>query len=147
MSEYVASLFAEVKAKNPAEPEFHQAVQEVTESLALHGMAPEVRKVCRLAGITNKSILLQVVRQGDPQKMLALVERLAGQGSNVTREQLRKDKEAQQPKSGRPKHYVFAFRPESKAFNLRLRFNRKAASKEDVITALEAILKELRQST
>ncbi len=35
MSEYVASLLAEVKAKNPAEPEFHQAVQEVAESLAL----------------------------------------------------------------------------------------------------------------
>jgi glutamate dehydrogenase (NADP+) len=35
MSEYVASLMAEVKAKNPAEPEFHQAVQEVAESLAL----------------------------------------------------------------------------------------------------------------
>ena len=31
MSEYVASLLAEVKAKNPAEPEFHQAVEEVAE--------------------------------------------------------------------------------------------------------------------
>jgi hypothetical protein len=40
---------------------------------------------------------------------------------------------------------VFAFKPESKAFNLRLSFNRKTASKEDVISALEAILKELRQ--
>jgi ParB family transcriptional regulator, chromosome partitioning protein len=47
----------------------------VTESLALHGIPPEVRKVCRLAGINNKSLLLQVVRQGDPQKMLALVEK------------------------------------------------------------------------
>ncbi len=35
MSNYVSSLMAEVKAKNPAEPEFHQAVQEVAESLAL----------------------------------------------------------------------------------------------------------------
>ncbi|MBN1639421.1 MAG: NADP-specific glutamate dehydrogenase [Ignavibacteriales bacterium] len=35
MSDYMKSLMAEVKAKNPAEPEFHQAVQEVTESLAL----------------------------------------------------------------------------------------------------------------
>src|SRR5882672_12065619 len=35
MTEYVASLLAEVKAKNPVEPEFHQAVQEVAESLAL----------------------------------------------------------------------------------------------------------------
>ena len=33
MKDYVAQLMAEVKAKNPAEPEFHQAVQEVTESL------------------------------------------------------------------------------------------------------------------
>jgi glutamate dehydrogenase (NADP+) len=35
MSQYVNDLIADVKAKNPAEPEFHQAVQEVAESLAL----------------------------------------------------------------------------------------------------------------
>ena len=35
MSDYVRDLMAEVKAKNPAQPEFHQAVQEVAESLAL----------------------------------------------------------------------------------------------------------------
>jgi glutamate dehydrogenase (NADP+) len=35
MSDYVKDLMAEVKAKNPNEPEFHQAVQEVAESLAL----------------------------------------------------------------------------------------------------------------
>jgi len=35
MSGYVKSLMAEVKAKNPGEPEFHQAVEEVTESLSL----------------------------------------------------------------------------------------------------------------
>ena len=35
MTGYVADLMAEVKAKNPAEPEFHQAVYEVAESLSL----------------------------------------------------------------------------------------------------------------
>ena len=35
MTDHVSSLMADVKAKNPAEPEFHQAVQEVAESLAL----------------------------------------------------------------------------------------------------------------
>src|SRR6266853_1188327 len=35
MSDYVTSLMASVKAKNPAEPEFHQAVQEVVDSLAV----------------------------------------------------------------------------------------------------------------
>src|SRR5439155_6326731 len=32
---YVSNLMAEVKAKNPGETEFHQAVQEVVESLTL----------------------------------------------------------------------------------------------------------------
>ena len=32
MSEYVASLMDAVKAKDPAQPEFHQAVEEVAES-------------------------------------------------------------------------------------------------------------------
>jgi glutamate dehydrogenase (NADP+) len=35
MNDYVPSLMGEVKAKNPAEPEFHQAVQEVAESLVV----------------------------------------------------------------------------------------------------------------
>lgn len=35
MSSFIKDLMIEVKAKNPAEPEFHQAVQEVAESLEL----------------------------------------------------------------------------------------------------------------
>ncbi len=35
MLDYVTTLIEDVKAKNPAEPEFHQAVQEVVESLEL----------------------------------------------------------------------------------------------------------------
>ena len=115
----------------------------ITESLTLTSMPPEVRKVCRLAGIQNKSVLLQIVRQGEPQKMLALVEKIAAQGG-VTREQVRK--ETQKPKAGRPKAFTFNFKPENKAFNLRLSFNKKNASKDDIISALENILEELRKS-
>src|SRR5438874_11926792 len=35
MENYISNLLAEVKAKNPGEPEFHQAVEEVVESLSL----------------------------------------------------------------------------------------------------------------
>src|SRR5689334_22846086 len=35
MKDYVTALMSDVRAKNPAEPEFHQAVQEVAESLVL----------------------------------------------------------------------------------------------------------------
>ena len=45
MNEYVAKLMAEVKSKNPSEPEFHQAVHEVAESLGLvFERHPEYRK-------------------------------------------------------------------------------------------------------
>ena len=33
--DYIEQVMATVKAKNPAEPEFHQAVQEVLDSLRL----------------------------------------------------------------------------------------------------------------
>lgn len=114
----------------------------ITESLSLNAIPSDVRKVCRLAGIVNKSVLLQIVRQGDTQKMLALVERIASQGG-ATREQLRKA--TQIPKAGRPKAFVFAFKPPSKAFNLRLSFNKKNASKDEIIATLEAILEDLRK--
>ncbi len=33
MTEYAQSVLTRVKAQNPSEPEFHQAVEEVVESL------------------------------------------------------------------------------------------------------------------
>lgn len=115
----------------------------ITEGLSLNAIPPEVRKVCRLAGLTSRSLLLQVVRQGDTQKMLLLLKKVTSQGG-ATREQLRR--EAQKPSAGRPKAFVFAFRPPSKAFNLRLSFSKKSASKDEVIAALENILHELKHS-
>src|SRR5712691_4083608 len=69
----------------------------VTESLALSAMPEEIRNLCRLADISSKSVLLQVVRQESPQKMTALVEKIASQGG-TTRQQLRQD--AAKPKPG-----------------------------------------------
>jgi ParB family chromosome partitioning protein len=114
----------------------------VTESLSLNNMPEEIRNVCRLADITSKSTLLQIVRQSEPQKMLALVERLAGQGS-ATRADVRK--ETAKPTPGRPKSFVFAFKPPTKAFDLRLSFKKSKVDKHEIIDALENILKELRQ--
>jgi len=115
----------------------------VTESLTLLGMPEEVRSLCRLADISSKSLLLQVVRQETPEKMTALVEKIASQGG-ATRQQLRDA--AQKPKVGRPKHFAFAWRPPTKAFNLKLSFAKSRASREEVIEALEAVLRELRKA-
>src|ERR1019366_719789 len=98
---------------------------------------------CRLADISSKSLLLQIVRQDTPQKMTALIEKFASQGG-ATRQQLR-DATAR-PKPGRPKNYTFAYRPPTKAFNLKLSFTKSRASRDEVIEALEGIIRDLRKS-
>lgn len=113
----------------------------ITESLSLNSMPEEVRNLCRLADISSKSTLLQIVRQQDPAKMLALVERLAGAGG-ATREAVRK--ETQKPKPGRPRNFVFAFRPPTKAFQLKMSFSKGKVDKSEIITALENIIRELK---
>ena len=118
----------------------------VTESLALAQMPIEVRNLCRLADISSKSLLLQIVRQQDPQKMIAFIERLTKDATSagVTREQARKV--AAKPKPGRPKAFVFQYRPPAKTFNLKLQFKKSDVDKTAVIAALEGIIDELKKS-
>ena len=110
----------------------------ITESLTLAAMPEDVRTLCRLADISSKSLLLQIVRQETHEKMTALIEKIAAL------EQVRAA--IATPKAGRPKHYVFAFRPPTKAFNLKLSFAKSRVSREEVIEALEGILRDLRKA-
>jgi ParB family chromosome partitioning protein len=117
----------------------------ITESLALSEMPVEIRNLCRLADISSKSLLLQIVRQGKPEKMVAFIEALTkdGAGGAVTREKARKV--AAKPKPGRPKAFVFNYRPPTKAFQLNLKFARPDVEKTEVIAALEAIIQDLKK--
>ena len=115
----------------------------ITESLSLNAMPEEVKNLCRLADIHSKSVLLQIVRQGDPQKMVALVEKVSRDGG-TTREQVRK--ETAKPKAGRPKAYVFSYKAPTKAFKLQLRFAKARVDREEVIHALQNIIEELRKA-
>ena len=113
----------------------------ITESLSLTKMPDEVRNLCRLADISSKSLLLEIVRQSDTPKMIALVEKMASRGL-TTREQVRK--QTAKPRAGRPKSYTFRYRAPSKAYTLKLDFRRGQVKEDEVIEALEAIIAELR---
>jgi glutamate dehydrogenase (NADP+) len=68
MNDQVAALMADVKTKNPAEPEFHQAVEEVVESLSLVlDQHPEYRKAKILERIIEpeRVIMFRVPWQDD----------------------------------------------------------------------------------
>ena len=107
-------------------------------------MPDEVKNLCRLADIHSKSLLLQIVRQGDPQKMIALIEKISRDGG-TTREAVRK--ETARPKPGRPKAYVFSYKAPTKAFKLQLRFTKSRVDRDEVIAALQEIIKDLRAQT
>jgi ParB family chromosome partitioning protein len=116
----------------------------VTESLALADMPVEVRNLCRLADISSKSLLLQVVRQQTPEKMIAFVEHLTRQGGSAPTRELARRVVAT-PKVGRPKAFVFQYRPPAKTFNLKLQFRKADVDRGEVIAALEGIIAELKQ--
>ena len=68
MNDQVTALMSDVKAKNPGEPEFHQAVQEVAESLSLVlDQHPEYRKAKILERIIEpeRVIMFRVPWQDD----------------------------------------------------------------------------------
>ena len=116
----------------------------ITESLALQKMPAEVKNLCRLADISSKSLLLQIVRLGDIPKMIAMIEKIAREG-NATREKLRRESAAAKPQRGRPRSYVYNYRPPTKAFKLQLSFAKSQVERDEIISALESIIEELRQ--
>ena len=109
----------------------------------MNAIPNDVKNLCRLGDIHSKSLLLQIVRQGDPKKMIALIEKIV-RGGVLTREETRKV--TANRKAGRAKPYTFMYAPASKVFNVRLRFKKSHVSRYEVIEALEAILAELRDS-
>ena len=114
----------------------------ITESLTLNGMPEEVKRLCRLADITSKSILLQVVRQSDPKKMVELVDQITKTG--MTRAETRKA--VAKPTTTRAKPFAYKYVPPSKAYSLKLNFRKSRVSRGELIQALEEILEELRES-
>ncbi len=117
----------------------------ITESLTLTKIPDGVRNLCRLADISSKSLLLEIVRQTDTQKMTALVERIAS--GHFTRESVRRETRKPRPAApGRPRAYIFNYRPPSKAFTMKLQFRKGSVEREEIIETLENVLAELRQA-
>jgi ParB family transcriptional regulator, chromosome partitioning protein len=117
----------------------------ITETLSLTAMPEQVREACRLADITSKSVLLQVVRQADPARMIALVERLEKEGA--TRQEARRITREAKPGTGkgRAKHFVYRYQPPEKTFSLALQFKRTQVAREEIVRVLQAVIEDLKR--
>ncbi len=117
----------------------------VTETLTLSSMPDRVRELCRLADISSKSVLIQVVRQKTPEKMVAFIDTLQKNGVGPTRAEARRLIKAVPDRKGRPKNFVFTYRTgRDRGLSLSLKFGRAEVTKSDIVAALEELTGEIR---
>jgi ParB family chromosome partitioning protein len=115
----------------------------ITETISLATMPEEVRERCRRADIHAKSLLLQIVRQSEPEKMVAMLERMEHAGT-PTRHEARRIAQESKKTRGRARSYVFRHQPKDKSFTLTLHFKRSVVEREELVGALQQVIDVLR---
>jgi ParB family chromosome partitioning protein len=115
----------------------------ITETLQLNEIPDRIREMCRQAGITSKSVLIQIARAGDESEMEEMVARIAA--GEMSREEARRQtaKRATAPKAGRPKNYTFEIKDKALPFHLNMKFKKANVERTEIIDALRQILKRL----
>ena len=119
----------------------------VTESLSLLKMPDEIRQSVNALGIASKSLLLEVMKVGDPDLMLRLLERISsyGLGRDAVRKEAQKLRRGSRSGAKRAKPYTFRFKAKNKSYQLALSFRQSEVEPEDLIGALEDVLAQLRR--
>jgi len=115
----------------------------VTETLTLNHMPADLRDRCRSVGIVARSTLLQIARQSNRDAMSEMIDEIKHAG--LTRDDLRKMKDEKKG-PGRPKGFVFHFRPPDNKFTLNLKFKRSEVSKNEIISTLRELIDNLAKS-
>jgi len=115
----------------------------VTETLLINDIPDRIRAMCREAGISNKSLLVQIARAADEGAMEAVVRRYAA--GEMNRDDVRKQTAArpEPKKAGRPKHFVWHVKDKSLPFTFNLAFRKANVEKDEIVDALRELLRRL----
>jgi ParB family transcriptional regulator, chromosome partitioning protein len=118
-----------------------RARSSVTETMSLRVIPDDVRKACIERGIVSKSLLLQVARQPSEKKMQEMVQKIVAGG--MTRDEARRVRQEETSVAPRPQPYVFNYKSEDESFQARLQFRKSNVSREELLSAIRAILREI----
>jgi ParB family transcriptional regulator, chromosome partitioning protein len=116
----------------------------VTETLTLSHIPADLRDRCRESGITARSTLLQIARQAGREAMAKMIEEIGLAG--LTRDDVRKLQKGEKKGPGRPRGFVFNFRPPDNKYSINLKFRKSEISKEEIITTLRELINRLSTS-
>jgi ParB family chromosome partitioning protein len=121
-----------------------KARSSVTETMSLRVIPEALRKRCVEHGIVMKSLLLQIARQPNEKKMLEAIQRIAQGG--LTRDEARRERQEEKKTGPRPQPFIFNYRPEGEAFQLRIQFRKSHVSRDELIDTLRNLLEMLEQN-
>lgn len=115
----------------------------VTEALSIAAIPQDVREICREAGVSAKSMLLQIVRQPDEEGMRRLAKDIASRG--LTRDDAREVRRQEMgPRvTAEAKPYTFKYVSPAKEFTLEVKFRRSSVDTQDVADALRAAARNI----
>ncbi len=112
----------------------------ITEALSLLDIPEELREECRRADIHARSVLLQIARLGEPEKMR---EAIAAVATGSTRDDLRSRKKEEEAQRARPKKFSFVYKPKGGPFRLALSFSKSRVDRGELIESLKRVIQEL----
>lgn len=115
----------------------------ITETLLINEIPDRIRSMCREAGISNKTVLVQVARAASETAMEQIVRSFAA--GELSREELRKQTaaRAEPKKAGRPRNFVWTVRDKKLPFSINLSFKKSNVEKREIVDALRQLLLRL----
>ena len=120
-----------------------KARSSVTEMLSLRNIPEADPPRCIEQGIVSKSLLLQIARQPNENKMDEAIQRILQGG--LTRDEARRERREEKAAGPRPQPFIFNFQPENESFRLRIQFRKSNVSRDELIATLREILDSLEQ--
>jgi hypothetical protein len=108
--------------------------------MSLLDIPEDVREECRRADIGAKSVLLEIARLKDPEKMREAIRRAA---AGSTRDDLRAQKKEDSAGPRRAKRFSFVYKPKGGPYKLALSFAKSRVERSELVHALKEVIRQL----
>ena len=112
----------------------------ITEALSLLEIPEDLRELCRRADIEARSVLLEIARLGDRDRMEEAIARVS---AGSTRDDLRARKKEAGPENRKTRRFAFVYKPKGAPFKLNLSFAKARVDRSELIDTLRQIVKQL----
>ena len=120
-----------------------KARSTITEIVNVARIPKKLRAICKEAGITSRSTLIEIAKQEKQSDMERLIHEITQRG--LRREDTRELSKKLQGKIKTSKPFVFNYTHQSNdQYHLRIEFKKHAVSREEVIQVLEEIISRLK---